>query len=199
MNTSFELGIDTFGDVTVDEHGQPLPHAQVIRELVDQAVLADELGVDFIGVGEHHRADFAVSAPEVVLATIAGRTSRIRLGSAVTVLSSDDPVRVFQRFATLDAVSHGRAEVILGRGSFIESFPLFGYALEDYEVLFEEKLDLFAALLEEQPVTWSGTTRPPLTGQLVYPTTASGSLRTWVGVGGNPESVARTARYGLPL
>jgi probable LLM family oxidoreductase len=199
MNTSFELGIDTFGDVTVDGHGQPLPHAQVIRNVVEEAVLADELGVDFIGVGEHHRSDFAVSAPDVVLAAIAGRTSRIRLGSAVTVLSSDDPVRVFQRFATLDAVSHGRAEVILGRGSFIESFPLFGYALEDYEVLFEEKLDLFAALLEEQPVTWSGTTRPPLTGQLVYPTTASGSLRTWVGVGGNPESIARTARYGLPL
>ena len=132
--------------------------AQVIRDVVEEAVLADRLGVDFIGVGEHHRDDFAVSSPEMVLAAIAGRTERIRLGSAVTVLSSDDPVRVFQRFATLDAVSNGRAEVILGRGSFIESFPLFGYDLGDYEQLFEEKLDLFVQLLHEQPVHWTGET-----------------------------------------
>src|SRR6187549_3053332 len=146
-----ELGLDTFGDVTIGPDGQPLAHAQVIRNLVDEAVLADELGIDFIGVGEHHRDDFAVTAPEVVLAAIAGRTSTIRLGSAVTVLSSDDPVRVYERFATLDALSGGRAEVILGRGSFVESFPLFGYDLQDYEVLFEEKLDLFAALRRGQP------------------------------------------------
>src|SRR3954452_13883836 len=166
---SVELGLDTFGDVTVGADGELKPHAQVLRDVVDEAVLADELGLDFFGVGEHHRADFAVSAPEVVLAAIAGRTSRIHLGSAVTVLSSDDPVRVFERFSTLDAVSGGRAEVILGRGSFTESFPLFGYALEDYEVLFEQKLELFAALLEGGPVSWSGTTRAPLTDVTVYP------------------------------
>ena len=199
MAQELELGLDTFGDVTLDPAGHPLPDHRVIRDLVEEAVLADGLGLDFIGVGEHHRPDFAVSAPEVVLAAIAGQTSRIRLGSAVTVLSSDDPIRVFQRFATLDAVSGGRAEVILGRGSFIESFPLFGYELDDYEVLFEEKLDLFAALRAEGPIEWTGTTRAPLTGQRVVPRTASGSLRTWVGVGGSPESVVRAARHGLPL
>jgi probable LLM family oxidoreductase len=200
MGTELELGLDTFGDVTVDAEGRRKDFDQVIRDVVEEAVLADSLGIDFIGVGEHHRDDFAVSAPEVVLAAIAGRTSRIRLGTAVTVLSSDDPVRVYERFATLDAVSGGRAEVILGRGSFTESFPLFGYRLEDYEVLFEEKLDLFAALRAEGPVTWSGSTRAPLAGQRVYPTTAGPEgLRTWVGVGGSPESVVRAARYGLPL
>lgn len=203
MKPYLELGLDTFGDVTRHADGRPLPHAQVIRHVIDEAVLADQLGVDFIGVGEHHRADFAVSAPEVVLAAIAGRTSRIRLGSAVTVLSSDDPVRVFQRFATLDAASNGRAEVILGRGSFIESFPLFGYPLDQYEALFEEKLELFAALLEANragaPVTWRGTTRAPLAGLRVYPRTESGRLTTWIGVGGSPESVVRAGRYGMPL
>jgi probable LLM family oxidoreductase len=194
-----ELGLDTFGDVTVDAGGDRLSHAQSIRNVVDQAVLADEVGVDFFGVGEHHRDDFAVSAPEVVLAAIASRTSRIRLGSAVTVLSSDDPVRVFERFSTVDAVSNGRAEVILGRGSFTESFPLFGFDLADYEELFEEKIDLFAALLEEGPVTWSGRLRPGLNGQRVYPPTESGRLMTWVGVGGSPESVVRAARYRMPL
>lgn len=193
-----ELGIDTFGDVTVDANGTAVPQPQVIRDVVEEAVVADQVGLDFFGLGEHHREDFAVSAPDVVLATIAGRTERIRLGSAVTVLSSDDPVRVYQRFATLDALSGGRAEVILGRGSFTESFPLFGYELRDYEVLFEEKLDLFTQLLREEPVTWSGTTRAALDGQRVFPTTGSG-LRTWVGVGGSPESVVRTARHGLPL
>jgi probable LLM family oxidoreductase len=206
MAPLLELGLDTFGDVTRDADGRARPHAQVIRDVVDEAVLADALGIDFFGVGEHHRADFAVSAPEVVLAAIAGRTRRIRLGSAVTVLSSDDPVRVFQRFATLDAASGGRAEVILGRGSFTESFPLFGYPLDQYETLFEEKLELFAALLAHdrtgEPVTWrgaSGTTRAPLTRQRVFPTTESGALTTWIGVGGSPESVVRAARYGLPL
>ncbi len=199
MHAPLQLGLDSFGDVTEDAHGKVEHFATVLRHVVDQAVLADELGVDFIGLGEHHRADFAISSPEVVLATIAGRTSRIRLGSAVTVMSSDDPVRVFQRFATLDALSSGRAEVILGRGSFTESFPLFGYDLADYEQLFEEKVALFAELLTEGPVTWQGTTRAGLTEQRVYPTTESGRLTTWIGVGGNPESVVRAAHYGLPL
>ncbi len=199
MHHVLELGIDTFGDVTVDGEGRPLSEPEVIRHVVDEAVLADSVGVDSIGVGEHHRADFAVSTPEMVLATIAGRTERIRLGSAVTVLSSDDPVRVFQRFATLDALSAGRAEVILGRGSFTESFPLFGYELTQYEELFEEKVDLFVRLLAEQPVTWSGHTRAALSDQQVFPRTESGSLSTWIGVGGSPESVIRAARYGLPL
>src|SRR6201990_2780703 len=145
--TPFEFGLDTFGDITNDDRGAPKTQAQVLREVVDEAVLADQVGLDAFGVGEHHRRDFAISAPEVVLAAIAGRTRRIRLGSAVTVLSTDDPVRVFQRFSTLDAVSDGRAEVILGRGSFIESFPLFGFDLKQYEALFDEKLDLFAAVL----------------------------------------------------
>jgi len=198
MSEQVELGLDTFGDVTVDPDGRPVPQHQVIRDLVEQGVLADEVGIDVIGVGEHHRPDFAVSAPDVVLAAIAARTSRIHLNSAVTVLSSDDPIRVFQRFATIDAISGGRAEVTLGRGSFIESFSLFGYDLARYEELFEDKLDLFAALLAEEPVTWSGSTRPPLTDQRVYPTTAGG-LRPWIGVGGSPESVVRAARYGMPL
>jgi probable LLM family oxidoreductase len=194
-----ELGLDTFGDITDGVDGKPLHASQVIRNIVEEAVLADELGVDFIGVGEHHRADFAVSSPEMVLAAIAGRTRRIRLGSAVTVLSSDDPIRVFQRFATLDALSSGRAEVILGRGSFIESFPLFGFDLKQYEELFNEKLDLFAAVLKEQPVTWQGNLRPPLAGQSVYPKTESGRLATWIGVGGTPQSVMRAAHYGMPM
>jgi alkanesulfonate monooxygenase SsuD/methylene tetrahydromethanopterin reductase-like flavin-dependent oxidoreductase (luciferase family) len=194
-----ELGLDTFGDGTLDEDGRPKSDAQVLRDVVEQGVLADQVGVDFLGLGEHHRDDFAISAPEVVLAAIAAHTERMHLGTAVTVLSSDDPVRVFQRFATLDAISNGRAEVIVGRGSFTESFPLFGYALEDYEELFEEKLDLFAQLRYEQPVTWQGTTRAPLQRQQVYPTTESGRLMTWVGVGGSPQSVVRAARHELPL
>ena len=203
MNKHLELGLDTFGDVTRTADGSAVPHAQVIRDVIAEAVLADRLGVDFIGVGEHHREDFAVSAPEVLLAAIAGKTERIRLGSAVTVLSSDDPVRVFQRFSTLDAVSGGRAEVILGRGSFTESFPLFGYALDQYGKLFEEKLDLFAAILEQdrtgEPLTWRGTTRAPLVDQRVFPSTEHGALKVSIGVGGSPESVVRAARYGMPL
>src|SRR5436853_3152489 len=146
MNHTIELGLDTFGDITDGANGKPLHAAQVIRNLIEEAVLADDVGVDAIGVGEHHRVDFAVSAPEIVLAAIASRTRRTRLGSAVTVLSSDDPIRVFQRFSTIDAISKGRAEVILGRGSFVESFPLFGFDLSKYEELFNEKLDLFAAV-----------------------------------------------------
>src|SRR5579864_1078615 len=195
----FELGLDTFGDVTVDANGALVPQPRVIREVVEEGIVADQLGLDFFAVGEHHRPDLAISAPEVVLAAIAARTSHIHLGSAVTVLSTDDPIRVYERFATLDAISNGRAEIILGRGSFTESFPLFGYKLEDYEILFEEKLALFAELLKEGPVKWSGTMRPPLDGQRAYPVTESGSIRTWVGVGGSPESVIRAARYGFPL
>jgi probable LLM family oxidoreductase len=193
------FGLDTFGDVTERPDGGLAHPAEVIRDVVEQGVLADQVGVDAIGIGEHHRDDFAVTSPDVVLAAIAARTDRILLGSAVTVLSSDDPVRVFERFSTLDAVSAGRAELTLGRGSFTESFPLFGYDLADYEVLFEEKLELFVRLLAEEPVTWRGTTRAPLVDQSVHPATESGSLTTWVGVGGSPQSVLRAAHHRLPL
>lgn len=193
-----ELGLDTFGDVAIAADGTRASDAETIRQVVEQAVRADEVGLSFFGVGEHHRPDFAISSPEIVLAAAAARTERIHLGTAVTVLSSDDPVRVYERFATLDAVSRGRAEVILGRGSFIESFPLFGYDLSDYEVLFDEKLALFRQLLDEKPVTWSGTTRAALNAADVYPKTQAG-LTTWVGVGGSPESVVRTARHGFGL
>lgn len=196
--TDLVLGLDTFGDVP-ERNGVPVSHAAAVRQVVDEAVLADELGVDVIAVGEHHRPEYSVSAPETVLAAIAGRTSRIKLASGVTVLSSDDPVRVFQRFATVDAVSNGRAQAILGRGSFTESFPLFGYDLADYDVLFEEKLGLFVKLLDEKPVTWKGTTRAALHNADVFPKTDGGRLDTWVGVGGSPQSVVRTARHGLPL
>lgn len=197
--SDIELGLDTFGDVTLDAAGRPLPHALVLRHVVEEAALADRLGLHFFGVGEHHRPDFAVSAPEVVLAAIAARTSRIHLGSAVTVLSTDDPIRVYERFSTLNALSSGRAEVIVGRGSFTETFSLFGFDLNQYELLFEEHLELFAAALAEKPITWSGQTRSGLRDQSLYPPIESGRLRTWVGVGGSPNSVVRAARHGLPL
>src|SRR3954469_23290885 len=197
--SGLEFGLDSFGDVPEDDAGTMLSYATAIRQVVDEAVLADRLGVDVVALGEHHRPEYAISSPETVLAGIASRTQRITLASGVTVLSSDDPVRVFQRFATLDALSGGRAQVILGRGSFTESFPLFGYDLSDYDVLFEEKIELFARLLEEKPVTWKGTTRAPLENVEVFPPTESGHLTTWVGVGGSPQSVIRTAHYGLPL
>lgn len=184
--SKFELGVDTFGDVTRGDDGALRTQSQVLRDVVAEGVLADRVGLDFFGVGEHHREDFAVSAPEVVLAAIAAQTTKIRLGSAVTVLSSDDPIRVFQRFSTLDAISNGRAEVIVGRGSFTESFPLFGLDLSRYEELFEDKLERFAELLQQH-------------ADGVYPKTESGTLRTWVGVGGTPQSVIRAAKYGLPL
>lgn len=199
-----QLGLDTFGDVTTDADGRSVPHAQVIRDLVEQAVLADRLGIDAIGIGEHHRDDFAVSAPDVVLAAIAARTEQITLGTAVTVLSSDDPVRVYERFATLDALAPGRAEVTLGRGSFTESFPLFGLDLGDYERLFSEKLDLWSALnhgaATDTPVSWEGSIRSPLRDARVYPSVAGdGTIPTWIGVGGSPESVVRAARYRFRL
>ncbi len=199
MPRAFELGLDTFGDVTVDANGTLQSQAQALRDVIAEAVLADHVGLDAFGVGEHHRRDFAISAPEVVLGAIAGRTERIALGSAVTVLSTDDPVRVFQRFSTLNAISNGRAEVILGRGSFTESYPLFGYDLARYEELFEDKLRLFVELLKPGPVTWSGSTRSAINNQIIHPPIENGTLRTWIGVGGSPESVIRAARYGLPL
>jgi probable LLM family oxidoreductase len=197
--SAIEFGIDSFGDLPRDDQGNVTSYAQAIRATVEEAVVADQTGIDVIALGEHHRPEFAISSPETVLAGIAGRTERIRLSSGVTVLSSDDPVRVFQRFATVDALSNGRAEIILGRGSFTESFPLFGYDLTDYDVLFEEKIDLFHKLLDEKPVTWRGTKRAALIDQDVFPKTESGRLRTWVGVGGSPQSVVRTAQYGFRL
>lgn len=199
MTTPIEIGLDTFGDVTWGPDGALKPQPEVLRDVVEEAVLADAVGVDFIGLGEHHRDDFAISSPEVVLAAIGARTTRIRLGTAVTVLSSDDPVRVFQRFTTLDALTGGRAEVILGRGSFTESFPLFGFELGDYERLFEEKLELFARLLEGGPVTWSGTTRASLVDQRVWPPMGPAGLKAWVGIGGSPESVVRAVRNDLAM
>ena len=194
-----ELGLDTFGDVTVDAQGKELTQAEVLRHVVAEATLADQVGLDFIGLGEHHRPDFSISAPEVVLAAIASVTTRIHLGSAVIVLSSDDPVRVFQRFSTLNALSDGRAEVIVGRGSFTESYPLFGYDMAHYEDLFEEKLNLFVELLKGGPIDWTGQLRAPLRTDKVYPPSQTGTLTTWVAVGGSPQSVVRAAYYGLPL
>jgi probable LLM family oxidoreductase len=203
MLSPLQFGLDTFGDVTLAPDGKPLSHAQVLRNVITEAELADRVGVDAFGVGEHHRPDFAISSPEVVLAAIAARTQNIRLGSSVTVLSTDDPVRVYERFATLDGVSNGRAEIILGRGSFTESYPLFGYSLGDYENLFEEKLALFMKLLEYDrtgdPVTWKGTLYPSLDRQRPFPRTESGRLAVSIGVGGSPESVVRAARHALPL
>jgi probable LLM family oxidoreductase len=193
------LGLDTFGDRTDDEDGHALSHAQTIRNVVEQGVLADQVGVDYFGIGEHHTDQFPMPAADVVLGAIAARTNRIHLGSAVTVLSSDDPVRVFQRYSTLNAVSGDRAEVILGRGSSIESFPLFGYDLADYENLFEEKTALFADLLRGGPVTWHGKTRASLHNQDVVPHSEFGPLPTWIGVGGSPQSVIRAARLGFSL
>ncbi|MBE2318613.1 LLM class flavin-dependent oxidoreductase [Solirubrobacter sp. CPCC 204708] len=197
--TDIVFGLDNFGDVPEDDSGTLVTHAAAIRQVVDEAVLADKLGIDVIALGEHHRPEYSISTPETVLAAIAARTENIKLASGVTVLSSDDPVRVFQRFATVDAVSNGRAQVILGRGSFTESFPLFGYDLADYDTLFEEKIALFVQLLSERPVTWEGTTRAPLVNADVFPKTESGRLDTWVGVGGSPQSVIRAAHYDLPL
>lgn len=197
-----QFGLDTFGDVTRSLDNEPLPFDQVIRNIVAEGELADQVGVDVFGVGEHHRDDYAVSAPDIVLTAIAAKTTDIRLTTSVIVLSSDDPVRIFERFSTLQAISDGRAEMTLGRGSFIESFPLFGYDLQDYEVLFEEKLDLMRTILVAdragEPVTWSGTTRAGLDNHRLFPP-ASQPLTAWVAVGGSPESVVRAARHRMPL
>lgn len=198
------FGLDTFGDISSSEpdssgERQLLSAAQTIRNIVEQAKLADELGIHHINVGEHHRDDFSVTSPDTVLAGIATVTKNIVLGTGVTVLSSDDPVRVYESFATLDALSNGRAEITAGRGSFTESFPLFGYNLNDYHTLFEEKLELLVELLKEGPVTWSGQTRAPLANQEVYPKTERGRIPLRVGVGGSPDSVVRAARLGAEL
>jgi probable LLM family oxidoreductase len=196
---ALEFGLDTFLPVTVDGAGLPVSGDQVIRNAVEEAVLAEAVGIDSFNIGEHYRTEFMDSANHVVLATIAGRTDQIRLGTAVTVLSTQDPVRLYTDFATLDAVSNGRAQLIVGRGSLTDSFPLFGFDLADYEQLFEEKLELLVRLLREQPVTWSGTFRSSLTDQFVSPPLPAGRIPTWVGVGGSPQSVVRAARFGLPL
>ncbi|MEA2380309.1 MAG: hypothetical protein QOH72_280 [Solirubrobacteraceae bacterium] len=195
-----ELGIYTFAETTPDPHtGRTISPAERIRDLVEEIELADQLGLDVFGVGEHHRPDFAVSSPAVVLAAAAARTTQIRLTSAVSVLSSDDPVRVFQSFATLDLLSGGRAEIMAGRGSFIESFPLFGYDLDDYDELFSEKLELLLALRDSEHVTWSGRHRAPLDGRGVYPRPLQDRLPVWVAVGGTPQSVVRAGVLGLPM
>lgn len=196
---NLKFGLDTFGDMSLDDAGNPVSAGQVIRDVVAQAVLADQLELSHFNVGEHHRDDYSVSAPDTVLAGIATVTKKIILGSGVTVLSSEDPVRVYQRFATVDALSNGRAEITAGRGSFTESFPLFGFELSDYHVLFEEKLQLLAQLVRQAPVTFSGTTRSALTNQEVYPKTERGYIPLRVGVGGSPESVIRAAKLEAPL
>lgn len=195
-----EIGISTFVETTPDVHtGKIVSHAQRIREVVEEIVLADQVGLDVFGVGEHHRKDYAASSPAVVLAAAASQTKRIRLTSAVTVLSSDDPVRVFQDFATLDGISNGRAEIMAGRGSFIESFPLFGYDLNDYNELFDEKLDLLLKICASEKVTWSGKHRPAINNLGVYPRPVQSPLPVWIGSGGTPESVVRAGVLGLPL
>jgi len=197
--TQISFGLDTFGNMSLDDSGNPQSAAQVIRDVLAQGQLADRLGLNNFNIGEHHRDDFAVTAPDTILAGLATTTSDIILGTGVTVLSSEDPVRVYQRFATIDALSNGRVQITAGRGSFIESFPLFGYELSDYNELFEQKLELLVELLKEQPVTWSGTMRAGLTHQEVYPKTEGGKIPLRVGVGGSPESVIRAARLEIPM
>lgn len=195
-----EIGISTFVETTPDVHtGKTISHAERLREVVAEIILADQVGLDVFGVGEHHRADYAASTPAVLLAAAASQTKRIRLTSAVTVLSSDDPVRVFQDFATLDGISNGRAEIMAGRGSFIESFPLFGYDLRDYNELFDEKLDLLLKLCEAEFVTWSGKHRAAINDLGVYPRPVQNPLPVWIGSGGTTESVIRAGKMGLPL
>lgn len=194
-----ELGIGMFGDLHTNAGGQIQPAGERLQELIEEIKLMDETGIDFYGIGEHHRADYAVSAPEIVLAAAATVTSRIKLGSAVSVLSSSDPVKLYQSFATIDQLSGGRAELMAGRGSFIESYPLFGYNLEDYDALFEEKLDLLQQINQSPRITWKGKFRPALRDQLIVPRAVNDHLNIWIAVGGTPESVVRAAKYGLPV
>ncbi|MFM2363658.1 MAG: hypothetical protein RLZZ316_2560, partial [Bacteroidota bacterium] len=194
-----ELGIGMFGDLHVDKNGTIQPAQQRLQELIEEIKLMDELGLDFYGIGEHHRPDYAVSTPEIILAAAASVTKSIKLGSAVSVLSSSDPVRLYQSFSTIDLISNGRAELVAGRGSFIESFPLYGYKLSDYEALFEEKLDLLVQLNKTERITWKGKLRPSLTDQQVLPRAVNNNLAIWVAVGGTPESVVRAAKAGLPV
>ena len=195
-----EFGIYTFVDHTPDPAtGTMISAAQRHANVIEEAELADRLGLDVFAIGEHHRPDFIASAPAVLLAAIAARTKRIRLGSAVTVLSSDDPVRVYQQYATLDQISNGRAEVMAGRGSFTESFPLFGYDLNDYDALFSEKLAMLLEIRRNEQLTWKGTHTPTIDGRGVYPRSVQGPLPVWIAVGGTPESVVRAATLGLPM
>ncbi len=195
-----ELGVTTFAETYPNpKTGETIGHGERLRQVLDEIVLSEQVGLDVYGVGEHHRPDFASSSPAVVLAAAAGRTNKIRLTPAVVILSSDDPVRVFQEYSTLDLVSDGRAELLVGRGSFIESFPLFGYSLSDYDELFSEKLDLLLAIRDRERVTWSGKFRPPLDNQTIYPRPQQDPLPVWVGVGGTPESIVRAATRGLPV
>ncbi|MDN6594652.1 MAG: LLM class flavin-dependent oxidoreductase, partial [Lacticaseibacillus paracasei] len=194
-----QFGLETFGDIVANEDGSLQTAAASIRQIVREGKLADDLGIDVFGVGEHHRPDYSVSSPETVLAAISAVTKQVKLATAVTVLSSDDPVRVYERFATLDALSNGRAQVMLGRGSFTESFPLFGYDLTDYDDLFNEKLGLYDALRNEKAVTWSGKFRAALKNQEVYPKTENGKLETYIGIGGSPESVIRAVNVGYKV
>ena len=194
-----EIGLYTFGELTPEVSGGRITPQQRVADLLEEIELADRLGLDVFGIGEHHRPDFVVSSPAVVLAAAAARTTRIRLTSAVNVISSDDPVRVFEQFALVDLISRGRAEIMAGRGSFIESFPLFGYDLKDYDDLFAEKLDLLLRLREHERITWSGKHRAALNGQGVYPRPVQDRLPVWIAVGGNPESAARAGALGLPM
>lgn len=194
-----ELGIGMFGDNHYDQDGKPQQPGQRLKELIEEIKLMDEVGVDFFGIGEHHRPDYAVSAPEIILAAAATVTRHIKLGSAVNVLSSADPVRLYQSFASIDLITDGRAEIMAGRGSFIESFPLFGYQLEDYDELFEEKLDMLVKINNQNPITWKGKFRPPLINQEILPRAVNDHLDIWVAVGGTPESVVRAAKHGLPV
>src|ERR1044071_109030 len=194
-----ELGVGMFGDLHINSNGKVQPAQQRMQELLEEIKLMDEVGLDFYGIGEHHRPDYAVSTPEIILAAAATITKNIKLGSAVSGLSSADPVKLYQSFATIDLISNGRAELVAGRGSFIESFPLFGYDLKDYDALFEEKLDLLVKINNENPITWKGKFRPSLKEQLVLPRAVNDHLNIWVAVGGTPESVVRAAKYGLPV
>lgn len=199
-NVNFEIGISTFLEATRNPvTGETISHPERLQQAIEEIKLADQVGLDVYGVGEHHRPDYACSAPAVVLAAAAPVTKHIRLTSAVTVLSSDDPVRVFQQFATLDGLTNGRAEIMAGRGSFIESFPLFGYRLEDYNELFDEKLDLLLKIRESEKVTWSGKHRPPINNLGIYPRPVQNPLPVWIASGGTPQSVAKAGRLGLPL
>jgi probable LLM family oxidoreductase len=194
-----ELGIGMFGDLHIDKNGNTQPAGQRLQELLEEIKLMDEVGLDFYGIGEHHRPDYAVSTPEIILAAAASVTKKIKLGSAVSVLSSADPVKLYQSFATIDLISNGRAELVAGRGSFIESYPLYGYNLNDYDALFEEKLDLLLKINDQNPITWKGKFRPALTNQQILPRAVNDHLNIWVAIGGTPESVLRAGKYGLPV
>ena len=194
-----ELGIGMFGDLHINKNGETQPAEQRLKELIEEIKLMDEVGLDFYGIGEHHRPDYAVSTPEIIIAAAATVTKKIKLGSAVSVLSSSDPVKLYQSFATIDLISEGRAELMAGRGSFIESFPLFGYSLDDYDELFEEKLELLLKINKENPVTWKGKFRPSLNKQQILPRAVNDHLTIWIAVGGTPESVLRAGKHGLPV